>query len=208
MSKTKKRISPVNVILQGTLFSFAVYVLGLMAIAMLGTSGRFPESNFAQVIFLLAFLSSLSGSFLCVRRASGNNAITAALVCTGVFALLLVTVGMAFWDGISWTGQGGGTLLFVLAGGISAIFLRKRRSSRWKKMRKQQIREFHQNYAEAARVQSESVDFKKNIGVYQRQYILNLLLQIYTISCLCGEGDVDASFRRCNSLHNNVYIIF
>jgi len=135
MSKSKKNRSRLNVTLQGVLLSFAIYMLGLVAIAALGTNGMLLETNFVQTVYLLAFLASLAGAFLCVRRISGKYAVTTLLACIATFMLLLISIALVFWNGVHWAGQGGVTLLFAFAGGITAMFLRKKKPGRRKQLR-------------------------------------------------------------------------
>ena len=60
----------------------------------------------------------------------------AALLVSAAFAGILVLVGLAVWERINWTGQGGVLLLCVLAGGLSAGVLGSRRGRRVKRKRK------------------------------------------------------------------------
>lgn len=109
----------------GLLAAAGLYLLGLLFLALLLTKGTVSEGKAFPVVAALCILSALCGGLLSVRKTAWR---AAGLLTGAIFALVLLSVGLAAWkDGITWLGRGGILLLCAFGGGFAASLLGGRR---------------------------------------------------------------------------------
>ena len=120
---------------RSTLLAMGIYLLGLLLLALLLVNGTLPEKCAFPVTAVLCVLATACGGVWAARGTS-LGPLPAALLVSAAFAGILVLVGLAAWERINWTGQGGVLLLCVLAGGLSAGVMGSRRGRRVKRKRK------------------------------------------------------------------------
>lgn len=130
MGKKKTASAPWMVFLEGTLLSVGCYLAGLLLLALLAVRGTVPESALFPLTAALCLVSSAGGSLLPACRGSG---LPPALLNAAIFTALLLFLGMACWQRITWNGHGGILILCALAGGILAGCFAGRRPRRRKK---------------------------------------------------------------------------
>jgi phosphate/sulfate permease len=123
---SKKKASPWTSFLKGGGVSLAIYLGGVALLAALMTKGTVPETAGFPVVAALCLLAVLCGGVV-VTRGAPWGPLPASLLHTAVFALVLIGVGLGFWQTVSWTGHGGILLLCALAGGVLAGLLGGRR---------------------------------------------------------------------------------
>lgn len=114
MAKGRKKLAVWQGFLAGGLLSLGVYLLGLLAAALLLVNGVLPEGAQFTVVAALCALAALAGGVLTVRltRWKAGGVLTALL-----FLSALLLAGLGFWEEITWLGHGGVLLLCGLAGG-------------------------------------------------------------------------------------------
>lgn len=136
MGKGKRqKTAPWVLFARSAVLAMGIYLLGLLLLALLLVNGTLPEKCAFPVTAVLCVLATACGG-VWAGRGAGLGPLPAALVVTAIFAGILVLVGLAVWEQIAWTGQGGVLLLCVLAGGLSAGVLGSRRGRRVKRKRK------------------------------------------------------------------------
>jgi hypothetical protein len=128
----KKKAPAWTVFLKGGGLSLSVYLGGILLLAALMTKGTAPEGVGFPVTAALCLLAVLSGGVV-VSRGAPWGPLPATLLHATLFALILLGVGLSFWQGVSWTGHGGILLLCVLAGGVLAGLLGGRHRRRRKR---------------------------------------------------------------------------
>lgn len=114
MAKGRKKLAVWQGFLAGGLLSLGVYLLGLLAAALLLVNGVLPEGAQFTVVAALCALAALAGGVLTVRltRWKAGGVLTAL-----IFLSALLLAGLGFWEEITWLGHGGILLLCGLAGG-------------------------------------------------------------------------------------------
>ena len=114
MAKGRKKLAVWQGFLAGGLLSLGVYLLGLLAAALLLVNGVLPEGAQFTVVAALCALAALAGGVLTVRltRWKAGGVLTAL-----IFLSALLLAGLGFWEEITWLGHGGVLLLCGLAGG-------------------------------------------------------------------------------------------
>ena len=118
----------------GAVISLALYLLGHMILAALLIRGILGETNTFWATAALCLVSTAIGGTLTARRCAFGP-LAGGLLSAGVFCSMLIAIGALCWNGITWTGQGGGVLLCALAGGLSAALLcgRKRKKKKYRR---------------------------------------------------------------------------
>lgn len=118
-----------RVFLQGVLLALGIYLLGQFLVALLMVKGALPESGGFPAVAVLCVLAVVCGGMATARRAPWG-ALPAALLTAGLFAAVLILVGLSSWESIHWLGHGGILLLCALAGGGLAGLLGGHRRGR------------------------------------------------------------------------------
>lgn len=112
---------------RGAALSLLVWACGLGLLTAVLTAGAVGEdSGFPALLGLTAF-ASFVGAVSAARRASWGS-MSSAMVVTGLFATVLLCVGLLSWREISWVGHGGQLLLWTLIGGAAAGLAGRRRT--------------------------------------------------------------------------------
>ena len=130
----KKRTATVWVVLaQGLGLTLGIYLAGILLLALLLTRGMIPADSAFPATAALLLAAALSGGLLTARRTPWGT-LPSALLNTALLAVVLVVVGLLWWqEEIRWLGRGGILLLCALAGGVLAGILAGRRPKRRKK---------------------------------------------------------------------------
>lgn len=127
MGKGRKQQTAVwMVFLQGLLAALGIYLGGQLLLALLLVKGTLPEGGAFPAVAVLCGLSVACGGLLTVRRSPWGT-LPAGLLTAGLFAGVLLVVGLSCWESITWLGRGGILLLCALAGGALAGLLGGRR---------------------------------------------------------------------------------
>lgn len=132
MAKGKKRRTAAGVVLlQGAAVSVAVYLVGILLLALLAVKGAVPERASFPAVAFLCLLGALGGGMV-TARGTPWGPLPAALLNTALFAAVLLVAGLACWpDGIG--GRGVVLLVCALGGGLAAGLLGARRGRRRKR---------------------------------------------------------------------------
>ena len=133
MSKGKRRKPGTGgVLLRGAAVSLAVYLAGVLLLALLVVKGIVPQEAAFPVIAALCVLGALSGGLTAARRTPWGP-LPSALANTGLFVLALLAVGLGCWQ--ERIGAPGGMLLLcALGGGTAAGLLGARQGRRRKRI--------------------------------------------------------------------------
>ena len=127
----KARPAPWRGVLRGTLAAIALYLNGTALLALLIVKGAVPEGVMFPVTAVLCVLSALCGGLLAGPMLPPLPGAMAVAAC---FDGVLLAVGAACWQGVTWMGHGGILLLSVLGGGLlSGILAGSRRGRRRKR---------------------------------------------------------------------------
>ena len=127
----KVRPAPWRGVLRGTLAAIALYLIGTALLALLIVNGAVPEAMMFPVTAVLCVLSALCGGLLAGPMLPPLPGAMAVAAC---FDGVLLAVGAACWQGVTWMGHGGILLLSVLGGGLlSGILAGSRRGRRRKR---------------------------------------------------------------------------
>lgn len=118
--------------LQGILLALAVYLGGLLLLALAVVRGSVPESAAFPVTCALCVLGSGLGGWLSARR-SGLGSLPASVLTAVLFTAVLAGVGLLCYHALTWNGRGGGLILCALGGGVLGGLLGSRRGRRRKK---------------------------------------------------------------------------
>lgn len=136
MGKGRKQQTAVwMVFLQGLLAALGVYLAGQLLLALLLVKGTLPEGMAFPAVAVLCAAAAVCGGLLTVRRSPWGT-LPAGLLTAGLFAGVLLVVGLSCWESVTWTGHGGVLLLCALAGGLLAGLLGGRRKRGGKRKRK------------------------------------------------------------------------
>ena len=118
-----------------TLAVLVLYMLGAALLAFLTVRGVIPETGVFSALAVLCGLLSFLAAGYGVRVLPWGGP-PRALVPSLVFSGSLVIIGVAFWHGIAWTGNGGVLILCVLgAGGLAVLAGGRRRKGKGKRKR-------------------------------------------------------------------------
>ena len=109
----------------GALLSLGVYLAGAAILAWAVYAGVTEDGGAALAV--LGLLAAFLGG---VRGQGKGGGLPNALASAGLFALVLAAAGLACWRELAWRGQGGMTLLCILAGGLLAALLRGRKKKK------------------------------------------------------------------------------
>ena len=127
----KARPAPWRGVLRGTLAAIVLYLIGTALLALLIVNGAVPEAMMFPVTAVLCVLSALCGGLLARPMLPPLPGAMAVAAC---FDGVLLAVGAACWQGVTWMGHGGILLLSVLGGGLlSGILAGSRRGRRRKR---------------------------------------------------------------------------
>ena len=127
----KARPAPWRGVLRGALAAIALYLNGTALLALLIVKGAVPEGVMFPVTAVLCVLSALCGGLLAGPMLPPLPGAMAVAAC---FDGVLLAVGAACWQGVTWMGHGGILLLSVLGGGLlSGILAGSRRGRRRKR---------------------------------------------------------------------------
>ena len=127
----KARPAPWRGVLRGTLAAIALYLIGTALLALLIVNGAVPEAMMFPVTAVLCVLSALCGGLLAGPMLPPLPGAMAVAAC---FDGVLLAVGAACWQGVTWMGDGGALLVRVLGGGLlSGIVAGSRRGRRRKR---------------------------------------------------------------------------
>ena len=131
MGNGKKQTSPGISILYGILVALGTYLLFQLLAALLLVKGVLPEESAFPIIAGACVFSAFAGGMVCAGRVPWGTLVGGLAAACG-FALVLVSAGLGIWGSISWTGKGGIQLLCILAGGVLAGLLGRKRGRRVK----------------------------------------------------------------------------
>ena len=127
----KARPAPWRGVLRGTLAAIVLYLIGTALLALLIVKGAVPEAMMFPVTAVLCVLSALCGGLLAGPMLPPLPGAMAVAAC---FDGVLLAVGAACWQGVTWMGHGGALLVSVLGGGLlSGILAGSRRGRRRKR---------------------------------------------------------------------------
>lgn len=127
----KARSAPWRGVLRGTLAAIVLYLIGTALLALLIVNGAVPEAMMFPVTAVLCVLSALCGGLLAGPMLPPLPGAMAVAAC---FDGVLLAVGAACWQGVTWMGNGGALLVSVLGGGLlSGILAGSRRGRRRKR---------------------------------------------------------------------------
>ena len=135
MGKERKKESLLSVLMRGSIISLLIYLLGAFLISLLLVKGAFPESSIYPMLGIDSILATLGGCIIVLRKSPLGKLPTALLVA-GIFCGLQLVIGICFWQGLSWTGEGGVLLLCAVGGGILSAMLSTRKRKKGKRIRK------------------------------------------------------------------------
>lgn len=129
--------SPLKTEVTAILIGIGIYLLLQLLLAVLAVKGWLPETALSAAQILCCGLCSLIIGLLSARKL-GIGTLTAALISTAVFALLLILIGFLAFDSVNFIGRGGGLLLAALVGGVLAGLLSsgKRKKAKGKRVLK------------------------------------------------------------------------
>ena len=118
-------------VLRGVLMALGLYLVGTALLALLIVKGAVPEGVMFPVTAVLCALSVLCGGLLAGPMLPPLPGAMAVAAC---FGGVLLAVGAACWQGVTWTGHGGVLLACALGGGLlSGIVTGSRRGRRRKR---------------------------------------------------------------------------
>lgn len=121
-------------VLRGALLALGVYLGGIALMALMIVKGAVPESAAFPVTVVLCVLAVMCGGLLAGPMLPP---LPGALAVAACFGGMLLTVGAACWQSVTWMGRGGILLLCTLGGGLlSGVLAGSRRSRRRKGKRK------------------------------------------------------------------------
>ena len=121
-------------VLRGVLAALGLYLVGTALLALVVVKGAAPEKMMFPVTAMLCVLSVFCGRLLAGPMLPPLPGAMAVAAC---FGGVLLAVGEACWQGVTWTGHGGILLVCALGGGLlSGILLGSRRGRRRKMKRK------------------------------------------------------------------------
>ena len=127
----KAHPAPWRGVLRGTLAAIVLYLIGTALLALLIVNGAVPEAMMFPVTAVLCVLSALCGGLLAGPMLPPLPGAMAVAAC---FDGVLLAVGAACWQGVTWMGNGGALLVSVLGGGLlSGILAGSRRGRRRKR---------------------------------------------------------------------------
>ena len=118
-------------VLRGVLAALGLYLIGTALLALLLVKGAVPEGVMFPATAVLCVLSALCGGLLAGPMLPPLPGAMAVAAC---FDGVLLAVGAACWQGVTWMGNGGALLVSVLGGGLlSGILAVSRRGRRRKR---------------------------------------------------------------------------
>ena len=130
----KPRTAAWQGVLRGVLAALGVYLVGTALLALVIVKGGAPEGVMFPVTAVLCVLSVLCGGLLAGPMLPPLPGAIAVAAC---FGGVLLAVGAACWQGVTWAGRGGVLLACVLGGGLlSGVLAGSRRGRRRKAKRK------------------------------------------------------------------------
>ena len=130
----KARSAPWRGVLWGVLAAFGLYLIGTALLALLIVKGAVPEGVMFPVTAVLCVVSVLCGGLLAGPMLPPLPGAMAVAAC---FGGVLLAVGAACWQGVTWAGHGGVLLACTRGGGLlSGVLAGSRRGRRRKLKRK------------------------------------------------------------------------
>ena len=120
----KARLPAWQGVLRGTAVALGLYLGGTALLALLTVKGAVPEGAGFPALAVLCVAASLCGGLL---AGPALPPLSGAMAVSVSFDVILLAVGAACWQGITWMGHGGILLLCALAGGLLAGKRKKRR---------------------------------------------------------------------------------
>lgn len=132
MAKDKKSVGEWGVFLQGAMLSLGTYVVCMFVLALMLVKGILPQEIEMAIVTGGAFFASMLGG-IASSNGSSLGRFPASMISAGVFAIILITVGLIGWRETFWGGSSAVLLVCVMAGGVVAGLW----SARKRKPRKQ-----------------------------------------------------------------------
>ena len=120
-------------VLRGVLAALGVYLIGTALLALVIVKGGVPESVMFPVTAVLCVLAVLCGGLMAGPMLPPLPGAMAVAAC---FDGVLLAVGSACWQGVTWTGHGGILLACALGGGVLSGLLAGRRRGRRRKVKR------------------------------------------------------------------------
>ena len=117
MGKGKKQSDPWKLFAKCVILSLGIYLLGQILLAALLVNGTLKRESAFTVLAALAVLATLAGGSLCVKRFPWGT-LPGGIVFALIFGGVITGIGAACWKGITWSGQGGLLLCWIMAGGL------------------------------------------------------------------------------------------
>lgn len=128
----KKQSSAARTVTGGVLLALGVYLGVLLVLALLLVRGVVGEEGALPMVAACAAVAAFCGGLWCVRSCPWGRLPSALAGAVG-FGGVLACVALCWKDGAAWTGSGGVVLACVLAGGVLAGLVGRRRGKRVKK---------------------------------------------------------------------------
>ena len=107
------------VIARGVAVSLVIWACGVGLLAGVMTAGAVGETGAFPALLALTTVAAFVGAVSVIRH-TPLGSLVSSMLTAGLFAALLLCIGMASWNGIAWTGHGGTLLLWALIGGAAA----------------------------------------------------------------------------------------
>ena len=120
-------------VLRGVLAALGLYLIGTALLALVIVKGGAPESVMFPVTAVLCVLAVLGGGLLAGPMLPPLPGAMAVAAC---FGGVLLAVGAACWQGVTWAGHGGILLACVLGGGLLSGMLAGSRRGRRRKLKR------------------------------------------------------------------------
>lgn len=104
---------------RGVGLSLVLWACGAGLLAALMTAGVVGEAGAFPVLLALTTVSAFLGALSAIHGTPWGTLVSSMLTA-GLFAALLLCMGLLTWSRIAWTGHGGTLLFWALIGGAAA----------------------------------------------------------------------------------------
>lgn len=121
-----------KILFKGTVIALVIHLGAQMLLAAMTVHGILPEHLVFSAQAVICAAASIVGGLYTAAHSSWGS-LPSTLATAGLFAVVLLLLGLSIFNTVNWSGHGGVLLLAILGGAVLAGLLGSRRTSHRKR---------------------------------------------------------------------------